>query len=520
MPATNNFDSYTITEKIRNRMTYTALPFLLLLLAYHGLILKVFSDFFSFNSSYALIILSIGCYVIWKRKDRLSAIIPKPNVVAGLGLIVTGCLLLIIGRFTCTLFVEALSLVIMLFGIICSLWGYRYCEVLLSLSFIVFMLPCFNELYSGLSIYLQITGAYIASSILNLVGIPNLLSGQYIQLPYAGLDVARECNGVNHILALVALAVIVSSSDYEKWPGKIILILLALSIGIFTNGLRVAAIGIRAAYSKGAVVHGADDVLYVPVIFVFGTALLLMANGLLKKYLNGEKRPGKTLYGGPKVQQNSKRPPGLSKMAGSAIILLTVLLIFLVSPKPVLLSKPLALFPSAVGDWVGRDLESTDSAMAMLPADVVLHRSYRHVPSGRKITLSILYMGIQSQDRKLAGYQADWLFDHAKAVPISPGRTGIPASINISRSARGNFYFWYDMNGKVLTSRAEVKAGTLLDTLLTFKNNGALVLVSAEDDVGSGTSPERTFVEEVIRLVRVYVTAPDSGPGRLPVNAS
>ena len=79
----------------------------------------------------------------------------------------------------------------------------------------------------GFSIYFQLAASWIAYNLLHLTGITALRSAQFIELPNITLEVARACNGINHIMALVSLSIPLAFWSRHTWQKKIILIISA-----------------------------------------------------------------------------------------------------------------------------------------------------------------------------------------------------------------------------------------------------------------------------------------------------
>lgn len=73
---------------------------------------------------------------------------------------------------------------------------------------------------------------------------PVFRNGQFIERPHNLLKVGQACNGINHIIALVALVIFWGYLRNFSLFNMGLSILIAASAGIMANGLRVGLIGV------------------------------------------------------------------------------------------------------------------------------------------------------------------------------------------------------------------------------------------------------------------------------------
>lgn len=236
-------------------MLFRLLSYILLLipfaLIYWDTFSRLLKGWFSYEESHGLLILGISIYFIWKKRDLLKKIIPNPSLVYGTILLSFSCFIFIAGKLSFTNIIQDFSLVFSILGIILLVGGSAFLKnLLMPISYLIFMFPVFSELMGNFSIYLQQTTAMIAAYLLKSIGMPVLRTAQFIELPHISLEVAQACNGINHIMALVVLSVPLAIVSHSSLFKKGLIVLIALMIGIMANGLRVALIGIWSAYKK------------------------------------------------------------------------------------------------------------------------------------------------------------------------------------------------------------------------------------------------------------------------------
>jgi len=99
-------------------------------------------------------------------------------------------------------------------------------------------------------IYLQLACAWLASSLLNGIGVEVEREGTRI-LSTCGrgfsLDVASSCSGMRSMLALVLLASGLACFSRMPWFRGVLLVTAALPLALFANVLRIATVALVAA---------------------------------------------------------------------------------------------------------------------------------------------------------------------------------------------------------------------------------------------------------------------------------
>jgi len=147
---------------------------------------------------------------------------------------------------------------------------------------------------------------------------------------------------------------------------------------------------------------------------------------------------------------------------------------------PVPLKIPLSTFPVSLGYWKGHEMTPEATVFRLKGADHELMRLYRS-PSGYEIQLYIGYYEVQEHKKELISYFTNKLHYNASTVSI-PGGEQVSVTINQSwmqdKATRHRIYFWYSLNGRIVTSPYKVKYLMVLDRLLHRGTQGGLVLVS------------------------------------------
>jgi len=520
--------SQKATGLILHPLPVITLAFFLL---YFATISVLIRGFLRPGGSYGMVIVAISIWMIWVKKDQLRQLTANPQMLSGTAITVLGCLILVTGKLSSTMLLQYISMIVTLCGLVLLVWGGNYFKVLwLPLLYLILMFPLMEELLSHFSTYLQSLAAVIGFHLLKVGGMPVFRSGHVIELPHITLNVARACNGVNHIIALVALGIPLAVWTQRTWLKRGLFMLFALFVALFVNGLRVALIGVWTLYYPGSSFHGPFDIFYTFFILFVGMAVLFLGAALTRVRRSIETNRTKTgaseagsahrtseqPHSNPSQNRPASKPNrnhqaqparGVASVATALFILVaTTGYLHYYKPRPVELVRPLSSFPLKIGDWQGHDKELTDRRFSDLGADSLLNREYRDA-SGNEIKLFIAYFALQQQNREIVHYNLDWLHYDAEVIRIhsASAATTIKKTTTSGSGKVETIYFWYDVNGRILVDRYETKLKTLMDTFTKRRSNGALVLVMTRNDNHGGENPALRFVQSVLPLTRTFL---------------
>jgi EpsI family protein len=268
---------------------------------------------------------------------------------------------------------------------------------------------------------------------------------------------------------------------------KFIYVLFAFIIGIFANGLRVALIGIWTLYKGADFVHGPFEIFYVSFILFFGLSLILIANlfsrkkGLHKAKIN-ELRAAK--IGLINFYECHTFPLAIA----FAVLFVTSIYLFTYKPVAVSLAMPLQSFPKEINGWQGEEVENNDWPFKNLSAHASLKRKY-YDSSKYEIGLYIGYYLFQNQEKEIINDRFIWLYNQATDQPLKIGskilniNKGLPRGLadQTYQGDRRSFYFWYEIDRKIMTGRYTTKFATLLNSLINRRSDGAIVVVTVND---------------------------------------
>jgi len=469
---------------------------------------------FTFDGSHGLLILGITIYLIWIRGKTLRRLPLKPDLLWGTLSLLLSCLVYLGARWSSTLMLEQLSLVLVLLSTTTLILGSRGLKVLfLPIFYLSFAFSTFQEFFLPVSTYLQLITAWIASTLLRLAGMPVLLSDQYIILPHITLFVARECNGSNHIVALLALAIPLAFLTQETWLRRSCLILAALLVGLFLNGLRVMLIGLWSVKHKADQLHGPFNLFYVSFIFFFGM-LLLLGTTLLTARRSSSRGPSHVARSVRPSSPNLVEPTidgsvstrwskVLPSLIAFMLLSLTLALAVFREPRPIFPVQPFTGTMVAPDGWrFEYDVHYPGGPFENIKADEEFRYTYRD-DSDHKVHVYIGYFAAQRQDREIINGSIQWQVQDGSNVSVSlaSGMDRIRKIYFRNQTEAGDLYYFYLINGRILTSRYAAKLEIILDAILRGQTNGSIVAVFVESSPTANQLTQDEVVQFFGRLI-------------------
>ncbi len=274
------------------------------------------------NYSHGLLVPVIIGYILWSQRGRLARAPAHPSSVFGGAAVLLALLALWAGTAGAELYIQRLSLLLMLSGIVVYFWGLSLLRLLIVPVFLLLLaIPIPAIIFNKIAFPLQLFASRCAVGAMNLFDIPVLRQGNVIELMPLGaretkkLEVVEACSGIRSLMTLVTLAVVFAyfthprgGSDgtsrgsfagrmaariksYGFWRSSL-LVLSAIPIAIFTNALRVSGTGVLAHYYGTKVADGFFHSFSGWVIYIVAFMLLFGVGWLLDR---AKPKTGKSL---------------------------------------------------------------------------------------------------------------------------------------------------------------------------------------------------------------------------------
>jgi len=223
-----------------------------------------------------------AAYVVWCKRSQWQRAEDNPNNF-GLIVIIGGIFLLFLGTLGAELFTTRCSLLVVMAGLILFLRGSKKLLVMaFPLGFLLFMIPIPAIIYNQVTLPLQLLASRLASSWLEVIGIPVLRDGNILTMSNYSLEVVEACSGIRSLMALISLSVAYCYFAEERNWVRFLLALATVPIAIVTNAIRIVIAGMFAhrfgpTFAEG-IFHQASGWL----IFIAALLLLLGLHELIR----------------------------------------------------------------------------------------------------------------------------------------------------------------------------------------------------------------------------------------------
>lgn len=295
-----NHMSVAIPRKLYQPLTIAvALAFV-----YFTVLLKLGRDWWNDeNYSHGLLIPFIIGYIIWQDRKKFDGNEGKPSTWLGALGIGSALLALWAGTAGAELFMQRMSLVLMLAGIAIYFFGLPALRLLaVPMFLLVLAIPIPQIIFNKIAFPLQLFASKCAVAAMGFFEIPVLRQGNVIELMPLGanepkrLAVVEACSGIRSLMTLVTLAVVYAYFTRPKGPQgsgpdsgprsrsgffgtfvfwrSMLLVSSAVPIAILTNAARVSGTGVLAHYYGTKVADGFFHSFSGWVIYIVAAALL------------------------------------------------------------------------------------------------------------------------------------------------------------------------------------------------------------------------------------------------------
>jgi exosortase len=234
--------------------------------------------------SHGFFIIPICGYIIWQKR-RILADIPVNKSWKGLIPVIFSLFLYLFAYYGEVVTLASFSMVLMFSALVIFLYSLRMFKVLLfPLVFLLFMIPIPSQIYSQLTIPLQLFVTKVSVWFTANLGIPIYREGNVIHLPDRTMQVAQACSGLRSMISILPLAAILGYFTLKSNPLRYTLFLLGIPTAIVVNIVRVVLLVIAFYYFNFDLTAGATHTIFGIFIFILALILLFAIRGILLKW--------------------------------------------------------------------------------------------------------------------------------------------------------------------------------------------------------------------------------------------
>lgn len=275
-------------KKINSRiMLYLkiALISILMILTYHQTFIWMEDRWRSASSYYShgYFVPFIVAFLIW-RERRCFKEMKFNSSTLGIVLFSVGAFIQIASAFMRIYFTSGFSFVLVLLGIIFSIFGREVGKKLLfPILFLTAMIPMPLAAIAALSLKLKLFAAACAMGIIKLVGIPAVQEGSKIFFSNCSIVVADICSGLKSLIALISFGALFAYLSSLLNYTKPILFIASIPVALIANIIRILIICMVANKWGSEIATGIVHDITGMLIFVIAFVLLFSLGSSLRR---------------------------------------------------------------------------------------------------------------------------------------------------------------------------------------------------------------------------------------------
>ena len=226
------------------------------------------------EAGHGLLLAPVSIWLAWRGGIRAGA---RANHALGAGLLLLALLLRCVGGLAADVFTTRVSMMAMLVALTTYRYGFRQClHWWLPFTLGGLSIPLPELITQAIALPLQFRASRIGAKLLQMRGVPVLLAGNVIHVPGHELFVTEACSGLRSLTALLSIGVLISALFLERWPTRIVLLLVVFPIAILINGLRVFLTGFLVFFVSPALGQGFMHLTEGWLLFLVSLASLAM----------------------------------------------------------------------------------------------------------------------------------------------------------------------------------------------------------------------------------------------------
>lgn len=465
--------------------------------------------------SHGFLVPIISLYIAWMQRERFRQLPIAPLYVPATIIIFFCLALLFASRCGAIIQLEALSLFLIIPGILLLLFGWHVTRAaLLPWLYLSFMIPWIDVFLDRLYYPFQLISAVLGTTLLEFF-YPVHRSEIYIHLPSISMVVVEGCSGLSFLMSVLGIGIPLVYLTQRTWTRGILILIVGVLITILANGLRVALAGFMGQHYGVDLLHGPAHILQGWLVAWIGWIALFLVNWLVGRrtdtnlpYLCERWR---TLDTPSSAVMSADGSSPRKLLAVTALLLLCAGLVHLGTPHPSQRPAPLADLPQATADWTGSNTIWLHEKPLFPGATDQLNRVYTSPHSQSPVYLHISFFDQQTEQRRLVSMHSSALHKGPKKVQITDTslRAKLPLFVNKSTLKQGNttydLLFWYQFpNGEVQLSRNQARLTALRNGILSRNNSGSIIIIATPQQTSGENDKQDSIPQPIASFLKTF----------------
>jgi exosortase B len=268
------------------------LGYLTLLASVLVMFVPVFYDLFvtvwnSDAQSHGPIVLAIAIWFFYFKTKQILERSPKfkPAPLLGWFFILSGALVYLIGYSQSVYILSVLSLVAILCGLICLIFGINIAlKYWFALFFFIFLMPWPASIIDAVTQPMKIAVSFASEHLLYTLDYPIARSGVILQIGQYKLLVADACAGLNSLFTLEAIGLLyINVINHQAFFRNVLLAILIVPISFTSNVLRVCTLALITYHFGDEAGQGFLHNFSGMVLFMTALVLIIAIDTIIQK---------------------------------------------------------------------------------------------------------------------------------------------------------------------------------------------------------------------------------------------
>lgn len=459
--------------------------------------------------AHGMVVPLVSLWLVWRARQRVSALIPRPAASAWL-LMLGAAGLWLVGDLVSVNSATQLALVSMLVLAVPAVLGWGVARALaFPLGFLFLAVPVGDFMLPKM---MEWTADFTVAA-LRLSGIPVYREGQQFVIPSGHWSVVEACSGIRYLIASVTVGCLFAYLSYNSWRKRLLFMLVAIATPLLANWLRAYLVVMLGHLSGNRLATGVDHLVYGWLFFGVVILLMLWVGG---RWADAP-RPADSACEPCSAHGEQPRSAALP-FASSALVTALVALTphglewqfqRNISTDPVRLEVPASQAP-----WNLKPAPSTWVPAFQQPS-ASIHIGYGS-NDGATVGVHMAYYRQQDYERKLVSSEnvlvrsedPDWVLvsDGTDVAELQQQALTVSSSVlrtaGVGISAKGRRllvwqFFW--VNGHLTASPVRAKLLGALELAQGHGDDGAIVAVYTPVPDNSAGIPDREAAARVLR---------------------
>jgi exosortase D (VPLPA-CTERM-specific) len=471
--------------------------------------------------TYSYFIPLVSAYLIWEKRSEL-ALLPARRSWNGIWPVFLGILLFWTGELGGEYTIMYCSAWLLGAGALWCCLGWRQLRAIaFPVCLVLVMIPPPMVFYNDLTLRLKLLSSQLGVLLLRLCGLTAYREGNVIDLGFTKLQVVDACSGLRYLFPLIILGILLAYFFRGALWKKFLVVLSAIPISIFTNGVRIASVGVLYQFMGPAAAEGFFHDFSGWFIFMISLGIMLAELALLKRIAPEAAGGGKQTEGdSPRSTVPLVPRVPLLRESGRPLLLapqfLVILLLMGGSASAVqgiserhrtAMARPFSAFPGSLGGWSGRRQALEQMYLDELNLSDYLLADFRN-GRGQTINCYVAFSDFQSKGKTIHSPASclpgtGWELENPEKIALTDG-AGRSLVVNRAVMTKGSqrqlTYYWFVQRDRTLTDLYQVKLFNMVDSVALNRTDGALVRLIAPLAEGEATGAAEARLREFFRL--------------------